>query len=151
MKTILLAEDYDEDAKCFSMVLESAGVASQVIRVKDGLEAIAYLEGKPPYDDRTKFPFPDVVMIDLKMPRVDGFEVLEWVKKNVTNKLLPVVLSGHDEVNAIQHAYALGAATFLVKPCHPQDVRNLTKTYSDYFTLTPGATTTETEERETSF
>ncbi len=135
---ILMAEDYEPHAALFQLVLKKAGVANQVIVVRDGDEAIAYLGGDGMYADRQKFPLPGVLLLDLKMPRVDGFTVLEWCKKQPhLKKLLIVVLSGHGEMRKINAAYALGAHSFLTKPCHLLDILNLTKNFTGYWDVQP--------------
>jgi CheY-like chemotaxis protein len=83
--------------------------------VNDGFEAIDYLEGKDEYSDRSRFPVPDVLLLDLKMPRIDGLEVLRWLQTR-TSKPRTIVLSGSDLMKDVQAAMALGADEFRVKP-----------------------------------
>lgn len=125
-RTILLVEDYEDDAILLQMALASAGVGNPVILVKDGDEAIAYLKGEGIFSDRQKFPLPGVMLLDLKMPRKDGFEVMAWLKTQSEFKEIPiVVLSGLQEIKQIEKAYSMGARSFLAKPCLPEDVKNL--------------------------
>src|SRR5258708_34119145 len=87
--------------------------------VKDGAEAMDYLQGKPPYDDRKTFPLPNVILLDLKMQRVSGFEFLEWLHKASPNhmKLIPViVMSGSNLEQDVNQAYEMGANCYLMKP-----------------------------------
>jgi CheY-like chemotaxis protein len=135
MSTILLVEDNIEDARTVQRVLKLAGVTNDLILVHDGDEAIAYLEGSAPYEDRTNFPLPQVIFLDLKLPRVDGFEVLDWIRHHpdIRAHLLTVVLSGFDQIREINRAYALGAHSFLVKPCSRADVQNLTEVFTGYW------------------
>jgi CheY-like chemotaxis protein len=90
--------------------------------VPNGVEAIHYLEGKGIYHDRDCYPFPDLILLDVKMPKVDGFEVLQWIKAHPRfKKLIVVMLTGSDEPMDIQKAYELGANSYLVKsPLHPE-------------------------------
>ena len=135
-----MAEDYEPHAALIQLILKKAGVANPVIVVQDGDEAIAYLSGDGKYGDRQKFPLPGVLLLDLKMPRVDGFAVLEWCKRQPHLKeLLIVVLSGHGEMRKVNSAYALGAHSFLTKPCNPLDVLNLTKNFTGYWDVQPPA------------
>ena len=86
-------------------------------RVKDGEEAIEYLQGAGKYADREKFPLPNMLLLDLKMPRKNGFEVIQWVRLQPELKRLPiVVLSSSRENPDINRAYELGANIYLVKP-----------------------------------
>jgi DNA-binding response OmpR family regulator len=77
------------------------------------------LQGKPPYDERQEFPLPDVILLDLKMPQVDGFEVLKWLRSQTHDdvSLTPViVMSGSDALQDVRRAYKLGASLYVTKP-----------------------------------
>src|SRR6059058_439958 len=78
--TILLVEDSPDDAFMVTRALQQAGVSGPVIHVQNGEEAVNYLIGKPPYEDRVKYPIPALVLLDLKMPRLSGFDVLTWLQ-----------------------------------------------------------------------
>ena len=80
-KTVLVAEDNDIDALIFRRALANAAVSAAFQFVPDGVEAIAYLRGEAGYADRKAHPLPQLVVLDLRMPRVNGFEVLEWLRK----------------------------------------------------------------------
>ncbi len=135
MQLILIAEDYESDAKLIERALKRAGVLNPILVVTDGDEAIAYLKGDGAYSDRTKFPLPGVLLLDLKMPRVTGFEVLEWWKKEPQLKeLVIIVLSGLRELQEVTRAYQLGARTFLVKPPTEDEVKNLVKAFTVFCT-----------------
>src|SRR5579883_2465504 len=110
VKPILLAEDFPDDARILQTVLKKAGVLNPIFVVSDGAEALDYLKGEGFYADRTRFPLPAVLLLDLKMPKLDGFSVLEWCKAQPFLKdMLVVVLTGHREINAVNRAYSLGA------------------------------------------
>ena len=135
-KIILLAEDYENDALLTKKELTKAGVTNPVFVVEDGAQVVAYIQGEGEFSDRVKFPLPSVLLLDLKMPRRDGFYVLEWLKANPPKqKLLIVVLSGSDELYRVKLAYALGAQSFLLKPPHFQDIQNLVKAYPTHWVL----------------
>lgn len=138
-KVILLAEDDLDDAEQTKVALRSAGVLNQVILVTDGDETIAYLKGEGNFSDRQKFPFPEVLLLDLKMPRVDGFRVLSWINFHVAGKKpLVVVLSGHIELHDIQRAYdEFGAHSFLIKPLLISDIQNLAKVHKRAWAMSP--------------
>src|SRR3954468_19607895 len=90
--TILIAEDSLDDIFCMRRALAKAGLPLQVRFVPNGQEAIDYLKGSPPYHDRETFPLPKAVVLDLKMPLRDGFEVLVWVKPQPALKHMPAVI-----------------------------------------------------------
>ena len=142
-KVILLAEDFDDDVAHLQMVFKKVGVANPVVIVHDGDEVVDYLEGKGAFTDRVRYPLPGILLLDLNMPRMGGFEVLEWLQGHPNSKeILVVVLTGNAGVWDMNRAYALGAHSFLVKPCHPEDLINLRKTFPEHwveFTPTNGA------------
>src|SRR5438128_1933329 len=109
-KVVLLAEDSKEDAESIQIALRHAGVFNPVVVVTDGEDTIAYLKGERQFSDRENFPMPGVLLLDLKMPRIDGFEVLEWIRNEGNLRhLLVVVLSGCRGLREVNRAYALGA------------------------------------------
>jgi CheY-like chemotaxis protein len=116
-KPILIAEDFEPDARLLEAILKRAGVVNPLFFVSNGNQAVAYLHGDGIYGDRKAFPFPGVLMLDLKMPEVGGFEVLEWCRSQPQlDPLLIVILSGYNELREVNRAYHLGAKTFLAKP-----------------------------------
>ncbi len=85
--------------------------------VRDGVQAIDYLTGTGEFSDRNKYPLPKLVLLDIKMPRVDGFEVLEWKRKQPHLAALPVVVWSSSELPTdIEKAIALGASDYIIKP-----------------------------------
>lgn len=114
--TILLAEDDEDDVLLLRTALMEAGLSVPLQVVPDGEQAIAYLSGEGIHSDRTKFPIPSLMFLDLNMPRKNGFEVLRWVRENPEVKRLPiVVLSSSTQGPHINKAYELGANSYLVK------------------------------------
>ena|SRR5215469_9753968 len=133
-KAVLIAEDSDDDAMAIRAALRNAGVTLPLRFVTDGSSVIAYLKGAREYVDREIFPLPNVLLLDLKMPRLDGFQVMEWLKtQKQFHDLLIVVLSGMGELSNIREAYMLGARSFLIKPIRVTDVRNVMRAYSTYW------------------
>ena len=128
VEVILVADDDENDAYFIERALKEAQVANPLRRVRDGEEAIAYLKGEGGYGDREKFPLPHLMLLDLKMPRKNGFEVLEWVRGQPGLKRLPVIiLTSSKEDSDINHAYDLGANTYLVKPSKPESLLDMAK------------------------
>jgi CheY-like chemotaxis protein len=137
-KPVLLVEDFKEDADAVQLALKKAGVGNAVFVVTTGEQAIAYLAGHGIYSDRRFFPLPGVLLLDLKLPGLDGFGVLEWLQdKPEFRELLVVVLSGHQGLREVNRAYELGANSFLFKPCNPVDIENLMKAFREYWRYAP--------------
>ncbi len=134
-KTILLAEDSPEAATLFKLVLERNSVDNPVIVVSGGHQTIAYLDGQDKYANRTAFPMPEVLFLDLRMPDLDGYEVLEWLKRHpeIRKDLLIIVLSEDVRADSIRRAYDLGANSFLTKPLRSRDVRNLIQHFAGHW------------------
>lgn len=115
--TILLAEDEPNDAFFVQWGFEKAGCGHRISHVHDGQEALDYLNGLPPYCDRSQYPLPDLLILDLKMPRLGGFDVLEWLKSHPEHKSLPVVVfSSSDHERDVEKARLLGAREYRIKP-----------------------------------
>lgn len=120
---ILVAEDDPDDAFMLRRAFTAANIANPVAFVSDGDEAIAYLAGTGRYADRDLHPLPVVILLDLKMPRRSGFEVLEWLRAQPGVGRLPVVvLTSSRESRDVTRAYELGANSYLVKPSSPEDL-----------------------------
>lgn len=117
-RTILVAEDNPDDQFLFTEAFRAAGGDPANLRlVSTGEEAILYLEGWPPYDDRALNPFPALILLDIKMPRKTGLEVLEFIRGRKGLACLPVVMLSASSLSSdIERAYRLGANSFLSKP-----------------------------------
>jgi CheY-like chemotaxis protein len=114
---ILLAEDRDDDVILIRRAFKKANILNPLHVVGDGEEAIAYLKGEGQYANRAEYPLPDLLLLDLKMPRQSGFEVLSWIRQEPhLSGLRVVVLTSSDEIRDVNRAYQLGANSFLVKP-----------------------------------
>lgn len=115
--TILIAEDDPNDVMLLELAIRKNGITSPVRVVRDGEEAVEYLEGKGEYSNRRKFPLPSVIITDVKMPRRSGLEVVEWVRRHPQYGIIPVLmLSGSRIENDVVNAYRLGANTYFSKP-----------------------------------
>jgi CheY-like chemotaxis protein len=107
---ILVAEDNPKDTFLLKRAFSQWGIRVPVIFVSDGQEVIDYLSAEPPFDDRNANPWPGLVVLDLAMPKVSGFEVLAWMRRHLATSVIPVlVCSSVARQPDIQCAYALGA------------------------------------------
>ena len=114
---ILLVEDNRNDAELALRALAKARVANDVHVVRDGAEALEFLFGEGAYAGRAGSPLPRVILLDLKLPKVDGLEVLRRVKGDERTKLVPVVvLTSSREESDLVASYHLGANSYIVKP-----------------------------------
>jgi CheY-like chemotaxis protein len=114
---ILLAEDREDDVLLIRKAFEKAELANPIYVVRNGEEAVAYLMGDAPFSNRNEYPLPDLLLLDLKMPKLDGFETLLWIRNQPGIRNIPVViLTSSEQSGDVTQAYALGANSFLVKP-----------------------------------
>ncbi len=116
-KTILLVEDNLSDEKLTLLAFKNCGVANEVAVVRDGAAALDYLFAEGAYQDRAGSPPPTIVLLDLKLPKVDGLEVLRRVRAAERTKLLPVIiLTASREEEDVLRGFSLGANTYVRKP-----------------------------------
>lgn len=140
-KLILIAEDDDDDAWAIGQTLKCMGITNSIKRAHDGADVITYFKADGPFANRNKFPIPSVLLLDLKMRRIGGLAVMEWLngKKEFLPGTLVVALSAYYNKENVQRACLLGARSFLTKPCAPRDIRSLVRAYPSYWeTDTPG-------------
>jgi CheY-like chemotaxis protein len=110
-------DDDPNDTALLQAASRKAQVSFDIQNVEDGEQAIAYLSGMGRFANRERFPKPALVLLDLKMPRATGFEILRWIREQPTLKNLQViVLSGSELQSDIKEAYSAGANSYLVKP-----------------------------------
>jgi CheY-like chemotaxis protein len=122
-KVVLVADDDPDDALIFQMMFRKAALPQALHVVGDGQQVIDWLSGNGAYSDRVKYPMPDCVLLDLKMPVKTGFEALQWIRTQTAFRALPVViLSSSDDQQDIKRAQELGATTYFVKSPRLQDV-----------------------------
>ena len=131
---ILLAEDEEDYVVLIRNAFSQARIPNPLHVVENGEEVIAYLQGNGKYANRVEFPLPDLLLLDLKMPRVDGFEVLHWIRKQPSLSTLRVlVLTSSEQIREVNQAYQLGANSFMVKPQDFQDLKQLSTLILDYW------------------
>ena len=132
--TILLVEDEPSDVFLMKRALKGAQIPNPLQIACDGQEAINYLSGVDKYSDRSEFPIPSIVFLDLKLPYKNGFEVLTWIRSQAhLDQTLVMVLTSSSEERDIAQCYKLGARTFLVKPPTPAMLLELMVSLKDYW------------------
>jgi CheY-like chemotaxis protein len=124
--TLLLVEDNEDDAFFLRRALQQAGVAHPLQHMTDGQSAIDYLAGAGRFADRSQFPLPALVLLDLNLPYKTGLQVLEWLRAQpALVRVIVVVLTSSSEPIDVTRAYALGANAFVVKPSAPAELLKL--------------------------
>jgi CheY-like chemotaxis protein len=132
--TILLAEDNPDDVALMRRAMRKANLASPLQVVDDGEKAIDYLAGNGVYADRKTYPLPALFMLDLKMPRKSGLEVLAWLHAQPLLQRLPVVVLTSSAQNTdVDTAYDLGANSYLVKPVSFDGLLDIVRTLCPYW------------------
>lgn len=133
---VLIVDDSEDDVFILTRVLRSLKVTGQFSVVNSAERAIDYLEGQGEFADRTKHPFPSVILLDIRMSGGDGFMALEWLRKNTQFSIIPiVVLSGSNAPEVVVKAYRLGANCFLQKPASPDELRNILKLTIEFWAI----------------
>ena len=123
---VLLAEDDPDEIYLFRWAFRQAGLPHEIIEVPDGAATIEYLRGAPPFNDRIRYPVPRLLLLDLKMPKVNGFDVLAWLGTRPEFGSLPtVVLSSSVFPADSQRAIDFGAREFLTKPYDVEELVTL--------------------------
>ncbi len=133
-KTVLLVDDGPNEQTLFAMAGKKAGVSFGLRFASDGVEALRYLNGEEKFGDRAKFPLPDLLVLDLNMPRMSGFEVLEWIRQDSRFRELPVVIFTSSSLEAdIRRAYGLMANSYLVKPMSLLVLVDMVRSLDEYW------------------
>jgi len=131
---ILLAEDREDDIFLIHRAFEKSGIHNPLYVVRNGEDTIRYLEGIGRFANRAEYPLPDLLLLDLKMPGTDGFEVLRWVKQQPgLSSLRIIVLTASTHLQDVNLAYQLGANSFMVKPFDFENTLELAKLITDYW------------------
>ena len=131
---ILIVEDREDDILLMRKAFDKASLPNPITIVRDGEEALAYLSGEGKYASRDEYPLPALILLDLKLPRMDGFEVLTWIRKQDGIRPLPVVvLTSSNQLRDVNRAYELGANSFFVKEFDFQSSVDLTRLLQRYW------------------
>lgn len=132
--TILSVDDSSDDQLLISRAFKANGVTRPIVWVSSGEEAIAYLKGAGRFSDRALFPYPSFIMTDLKMPKGDGFSVLQHLKSTPEWAVIPtVVFSASEDLDDIKRAYMLGAGSYIIKPPTFAGMRECLRVFYDYW------------------
>ena len=131
---VLLVEDNPDDAFFVKRAFASAGLNHPLFSVEDGAQAIEYLCGKGKYADRNVFPVPGLVLADLKMPRVSGFDLIQWMREDGCAKLIPVIVMSSSALpQDVNRAYELGANAYMVKPATYVALERLIRSIAEFW------------------
>jgi CheY-like chemotaxis protein len=134
LPTILLVEDTPSDATLVRRAFEKTKVLNPIVWTRNGQEALAYLSGLGQYGDRNRYPLPALILLDLDLPEMTGFELLQWKRSQPNIRRIPVVILTIDNASsAVNAAYDLGANSFLVKPGNPEEIMRIVKTIQEYW------------------
>jgi CheY-like chemotaxis protein len=132
--TILLVEDNEDDIFLMKRALLEAEVKNRLEIVEDGQAAIDYLSGHGAFSDRTRFPLPTLVFLDLKLPLKSGHDVLSWMRsQEALESVVVVVLTSSDEPGDVAKSYKLGANSYLVKPPTTEQLLDMAKAFKWYW------------------
>lgn len=131
---ILIVDDDLNDRAMFERAFRKNGVQGTIRSVESVAVAMAYLHGEDQYADRVKFPFPSLLITDLKMPREDGFAFLQQIKSNPQGKMIPIlVMSGAVDADDVKRCYTMGASCYLEKPGNPDELCRVLKLFYDFW------------------
>ncbi|HLH56962.1 MAG TPA: response regulator [Verrucomicrobiae bacterium] len=133
----LVVEDNEDHVLLIERAFAKCKVLNPIQVVRSGQEAVDYLSGKGRYTNREEFPLPGLLLLDLKMPGMDGFDVLRWIRQQPGLRALRVVvLTSSNEIRDVNLAYQLGANSFLVKPADFDDFVRVTQALQGYWLWT---------------
>ena len=133
-RAILLVEDDENDVLVMKMALEKVGLTCLIRMARDGREAQDYLSGIGQFADRHEYPLPYVILLDLKLPRVMGLEVLKWIRERPEfDSTVVLILSSSSMPEDIQGAYRLHANGYLVKPYTLERLELMTKAIKEFW------------------
>lgn len=133
-QVVLSVDDNDVDGALLERAFKRCSVPSRLFRVSEGPQAMAYLTGHGIYQDRIAYPLPDLILLDLVMPKMSGFDVLKWIRDQPELKKTAVLIfTSSEKPEDVKNATETGANGYLVKPTKFEDLKGLVKTiYSEW-------------------
>jgi CheY-like chemotaxis protein len=134
---VLIAEDSEEDLFFLLQAMNKSKKLNVLHTVTNGREVIDYLANRGAFADRRRFPLPHLLLIDLKMPRCGGLEVLQWLKDHPFPHLMVVLLSGSSSYNELKEAERLGVDAFFTKPIRNEQLKNVIDTIEGLMEASP--------------
>jgi CheY-like chemotaxis protein len=133
-RPVLYAEDEENDAFFLKRAFKQAQVPNPLVVVPDGQAAIDYFSGAGIFTERSQYPIPELVILDLKMPKLSGLEVLHWIRQDASLASLPVViLSSSTQDDDMHRAYSHGANAYLIKPSDPEALQVMVKSIHGFW------------------
>lgn len=134
MAPVLLVDDNADDVLLMKRAFAATSITAPLTVLTDGSAAIEYLSGTGEYSDRSAYPLPALMLLDLKMPRRSGFDVLEWLRRQPALKRLPViVLTSSSQETDVNRAYDLGANSYIVKPSGLKQIAQVAREIEAYW------------------
>src|SRR3954468_24709540 len=133
-QVVLSVDDNDVDGALLERAFKRCTIPSRLFRVSEGPQAMAYLTGHGIYADRMAYPLPDLVLLDLVMPKMNGLEVLKWIRdQQELKKTAVLIFTSSEKPEDVKDATRIGANGYLVKPTKFEDLKNLVRTiYSEW-------------------
>ena len=132
-RPILLVEDDENDVFLFTRALKRLGVTHPLRVASDGQQAIDYLDGTGAFADRREFPLPYLILLDLKLPRVKGLDVLKRIRAGTGAAPIVVILSASGNIADVSEAYALGANAYVTKPTEFDALVKMVASITDFW------------------
>jgi CheY-like chemotaxis protein len=132
--SVLVAEDEESDFLLLERALKNSDERLKIYRVRDGVEGMEYIKGEGEFADRVRFPLPQMLILDLKMPRMTGMEFLAWLRSEPSRRIIPtLMMSSSEQAADVRQAYELGANTYFLKPSDFKSLVELCKRISAYW------------------
>jgi CheY-like chemotaxis protein len=134
-RVVLLVEDDPGDARLVQRAFNKIGLRVPLLRVGNGDDAVAYLNGDPPYENRAAYPVPAVILLDIKLPRRSGLEVLQWVRsrQSAVRRIPIVMFTSSRHTTDINTAYEAGANSYLTKPETTAQLVTIAEAFKTYW------------------
>ncbi len=134
LQPLLIVEDNEDDTFLFEVALKEAGFANPVFFVNGYDEALKFLKGEGDFSDRKAYPLPKIVLLDVRLPKYSGFDLLAWIRaQEKIRTLIVVMVSASSEEKDIARAYRLGANSYLNKPAEPEKFVELLRNFRTYW------------------